>query len=90
MVSTGTDHRKTPRQQFHYRASILLKDDPAPRTCSLADISATGAKVTLDTFEQLPEQFVLLLTPSGSARRLCRVVWQTELVAGVRFANAED
>jgi hypothetical protein len=86
----GAEHRRKPRQQFHYRASIIIANDPAPRSCSIADISETGAKVTLDAAGELPEQFTLLLTPTGSARRLCRIVWHTGLTIGVKFIRGAD
>ena len=34
---------------------------------------------------ELPERFILLLTPSGEARRHCRLVWRNGLSAGVAF-----
>jgi hypothetical protein len=86
----GPEHRRKARQQIHYRASILLEDDPAPRSCAIADISESGAKVTLDSAEELPEQFILLLTSTGSARRLCQVVWRTGATVGVKFVRDID
>ena len=66
----GSEHRRKARQQMHYRASILLEGDPAPRSCAIADISESGAKVTLDSAEELPEQFILC-SPRPAARGVC-------------------
>jgi hypothetical protein len=86
----GSEHRRKARQQMHYRASILLEGDPAPRSCAIADISESGAKVTLDSAEELPDQFILLLTSTGSARRLCEVVWRNGTTVGLKFVSNAD
>ena len=77
--------RTKPRRQFHYNASVLLDATSPPQPCAIADISATGARIVLATECNLPERFILLLTPSGEARRHCRLVWRNGLAAGVEF-----
>jgi PilZ domain len=81
--------RKKPRRQFHYNASVLL-DAKSLQPCAIADISATGARLVLATECQLPERFILLLTPSGEARRHCRLVWRNGLAVGVEFPTPQD
>jgi hypothetical protein len=83
----GRELRKKRRQPFHYRASIFLENDPVPRPCSIADISESGAKVTFEGADELPERFILLLTRSGSTRRLCRMVWRDGSTVGVEFVR---
>jgi hypothetical protein len=73
------------RRQFHYNASVLLDGSSLPRPCAIADISETGARIMLENECELPERFILLLTPSGEARRHCRLVWRDGLAAGVEF-----
>ena len=77
--------RKKARRHFHYNASVLLDGTSAPQPCAIADISATGARIVLQAECELPERFILLLTPSGEARRHCRLVWRDGLAAGVEF-----
>jgi len=77
--------RKRPRRQFQYTAKIVL-DDSEPRTCTISDISHTGARLVLENDQPLPDRFILLLTRSGGARRRCRVVWRTGVCVGVEFA----
>jgi PilZ domain len=77
--------RRKPRRNFHYNASVLLDGTSAPRPCAICDISETGARIMLDNEYELPERFILLLTPSGEARRHCRVVWRNGLSVGVEF-----
>lgn len=80
--------RKKPRRQFHYTAKIIA-EDAKPRPCTIADISHTGARLTLETDDPLPDRFVLLLTRNGGARRRCRLVWRTGMTVGVEFAAAD-
>jgi hypothetical protein len=87
---TGAELRKKPRQPFHYRASILTPSDPTPRSCSIADISETGAKVSVEIEHELPDQFILFLTPNGATRRLCQVIWRNGLTVGVRFIRGDE
>ena len=77
--------RKKPRRQFHYNASVLLDATSSPQPCAIADISATGARIVLQSACELPERFILLLTRGGEARRHCRLVWRDGLAAGVEF-----
>jgi hypothetical protein len=77
--------RRKPRRHFHYNASVLLDATSSPRRCAISDISATGARILLEAECELPERFILLLTPSGDARRHCRLVWRNGLSAGVEF-----
>jgi hypothetical protein len=80
--------RRKPRRQFHYTASVLLDGTSPPHPCAIADISATGARIVLQAACELPERFILLLTPSGEARRHCRLVWRDGLAAGVKFLTS--
>ena len=77
--------RTKPRRNFHYNASVLLDGKSLPCRCAISDISETGARIVLARQCELPERFILLLTPSGEARRHCRLVWRDGLAAGVEF-----
>jgi hypothetical protein len=77
--------RRKPRRNFHYNAGVLIDATSPPRPCAIADISETGARIVLQCDCELPERFILLLTPSGEARRHCRLVWRDGLAAGVEF-----
>lgn len=78
------DLRKHARKPFHWRATILAGAEP-PRSCMVTDVSESGARIKLDKSGELPDKFVLLLTSSGTTRRMCRVVWRTKKEAGVKF-----
>jgi hypothetical protein len=90
MVAAGrtrAELRRKPRRQFHYTARILTDQNGPPRKCSISDISQTGAKIALECDEELPDRFVLLLTATGAARRICWVVWRTGTNVGVEFRD---
>jgi hypothetical protein len=81
--------RKKPRRAFHYNARIVIGGESAPIVCSIADISELGARLTLESETEIPDEFVLLLTPKGTPRRQCRVVWRDGLALGVEFPREE-
>jgi hypothetical protein len=89
MVSTGnrgrSEMRKKPRRPLHYSAKIVTDGKDRARACTISDISEIGARLVLDSDDELPERFFLLLTTSGRARRRCRVVWRTGTTVGVAF-----
>jgi hypothetical protein len=78
------DLRKHARKPFHWRATILAGAEPA-RSCMVTDVSESGARLKLEKSSELPDKFVLLLTSSGTARRMCRVIWRSKKEAGVKF-----
>jgi len=84
----GTELRKKPRRQFHYRARILTSENGTPSACAIADISQSGARIVLAEDEELPQRFLLLLSSQGTARRICRVVWRDGLTVGVEFPQS--
>lgn len=83
----GPELRRKPRRQFHYDARILKDRDTPLVSCLISDISDSGARLNLETATELPDTFVLLLTPNGGARRNCRVVWRNGTSVGVKFPD---
>jgi hypothetical protein len=82
--------RKKPRRAFNHTARIVTGGEPPLLACAIADISEIGARLVLESDCELPEQFVLLLTPRGQPRRDCRVVWREGVTLGVAFPQAEE
>jgi hypothetical protein len=78
------DLRKHTRKPFHWQATIFVGTG-APRSCTVTDVSESGARLKIDKPDELPEKFVLVLTTTGKARRLCRVIWRSKKDAGVKF-----
>ena len=77
--------RKKPRRRFRLSAKLLTAGNKLLRSCSISDISESGARIVLESDYELPDHFVLLLSARGSPRRNCRVVWRAGLIVGVEF-----
>jgi hypothetical protein len=77
--------RKHRRQQLHYPAFIVPGPGRAPLKCMLSDVSKSGAKIALSDDQELPDEFILLLSTDGRTRRNCRVVWRDDGRTGVEF-----
>jgi hypothetical protein len=70
------------------QASIFLT--PAEQIpCVLVDISRNGARLLLNEPRDLPKSFVLDMSGNIVVRRLCSLVWQEGLAAGVTFPELD-
>ena len=78
------DNRRSRRRTMRYHAILILAPD-ALRDCTLSDISETGARITVEAAEELPDRFTLLLSGNGAPQRTCRVVWRQPDQIGVDF-----
>jgi len=78
------DQRRSLRRQMRYHAVLVLGDD-AVQSCTLSDISDTGARIDVETAEELPDRFTLILSGNGAPQRKCRVVWRQPSQIGVDF-----
>lgn len=87
MVTGDQNLRKDPRRQYIRPAWIDVGNGVALRLCRVADISETGAGISLATDDTLPAQFTLLFTPTGRPGRRCRVVWQDGHRLGCEFVE---
>ncbi len=80
-----TELRQKPRQNLRYAASLLVDDNGTTQPCSISDISESGARLVMKEVVELPDQFILLLTPKGEPRRTCSLVWREEKFWGCAF-----
>ena len=78
------DKRKAPRRPIRYTAWIELGPDEL-HGCVLSDISEHGARIDIDETKPIPDNFTLMLSSNGSARRKCKVVWRKPRNIGVTF-----
>jgi len=78
------DKRKSLRRPIRYSAWVALEGDQM-HGCVMTDVSDSGARIDIDESKPIPDQFTLLLTINGSARRKCRVVWRKPRQIGVVF-----
>jgi hypothetical protein len=79
------EQRENIRRSVRQGARIVAVDGSALGACMMVDVSATGARLVLETSDLLPDRLFLLLSHNGNLRRLCSVVWQTGATAGIQF-----
>ena len=75
-----TDQRKHPRRNLGLTARITW---PHPMPCVIADISASGARLSVDSVRDVPDEFILSL--NVHLMRKCKVMWRKRTQVGVRF-----
>jgi len=78
------EKRKTRRRPMRHTAWVAFGPGEM-HSCRLSDISQAGARIDVEENVTLPDQFMLLLSNNGAARRACRVVWRNERQIGVKF-----
>jgi hypothetical protein len=86
----GADRREDKlRVRFSHPVSVWIMgiDGTWRRSCSIEDVSVTGAKLTVDgTLDGLNlKEFFLLLSSTGLAYRRCELVWVHGEQIGVSF-----
>ena len=79
--------RRESREDKGHRAWLDTGEGGPLLTCTLVDISASGAKLSLDASDEIPDTFSLRLTRRGQPRFACRMVWRNANPIGVTFAG---
>src|SRR3569832_767795 len=82
------DQRKSRRKPISFLARLELRPGGRAVGCILSDISDTGARIEVPYPDKVPDRFRLWLTESGTARRMCTVVWRQARQIGVKFERA--
>ena len=83
-----------PERRRHVRGSIVLRGTLLARgqssviSCTVIDISESGARLETADPAGLPEKFDLLIhAPDGAVQRKhCKIAWKTAKELGVSFA----
>ena len=73
------DRRRSPRHDVQYLAQIDTDSGAGPLSCIICDISNGGAKLTIGTQHEVPDEFTLWF------RRRCRVARRADGQIGVQF-----
>jgi len=84
------EKRSSVRRDARYGVWIAYGDDRTLVPCTLLDVSQSGARLMLPGNEDVPDDFMLLLSEHGRARRQCRVAWRRKDKVGVEFVIVED
>ena len=85
-MALGTDTKKREkRKSLNQSGWITLQGGFAARPCVVQDMSATGAKVTIDDPNALPVKLRLALSRDAHTGRNCEVVWRRGKSVGIKF-----
>lgn len=79
--------KREARKLLGKSAWITLDGGFAVRPCVVADISETGARVTLEDAVALPATLKLAFSRDARTGHTCRVVWRRGKSAGVKFVR---
>lgn len=80
-----TDKRKERRQILTHVGAIASTEGALLVACAVRDISLSGARLEIEPGHEVPDEFILLLSRNGRARRLCKAMWRSDTEIGVRF-----
>jgi len=77
------ESRQTPRRRTLKGARIVLNDGFSTFTCTIRNMSDSGAKLAMASILGVPQRFFLIL--DDGRRFECEVAWRTETEIGVHF-----
>jgi hypothetical protein len=86
MALTSGNKRDT-RRSLSQPGWITLEGGFAARQCVVQDLSATGAKVTIDDPNSLPTKLRLAFSRDARTGRRCEVVWRRGKSVGIKFVR---
>ena len=85
MQQSDKDRRVAPRRRMLKSAKIFINGGVSVFDCTVRDVSATGARLSLGMFQALPKQFDLQVNNLGTHR--CELVRIIGNEYGVRFLD---
>jgi hypothetical protein len=81
------DLRAAPRRKVLKAAIAASNNRHLTVSCTVKDLSATGARLRVDNTVSIPDTFELLI-PLDGLEANCEVVWRKSNEAGVKFLGA--
>lgn len=79
------DNRDTQRHRTLKGAKIVLNEGFSTFSCTVRNMSDTGAKLIVQSIVGVPKRFELAL--DDGRRFQCETAWHTEKEIGVRFIS---
>jgi hypothetical protein len=83
----GVTKKREVRKSLRQPGWITLDGGFAARRCVVQDMSATGAKITIDDPNMLPAKLRLALSRDARTGRPCEVVWRRGKSVGIKFVR---
>jgi PilZ domain len=79
--------KRAARKSLRQPGWITLEGGFAARTCVVEDLSASGAKLSVEDNNTLPAKLRLAFTRDARGGRPCEVVWRSGRTVGVKFVR---
>jgi hypothetical protein len=79
--------KRDVRKSLQQSGWITLEGGFAARPCVVQDMSASGAKITVDDPNVLPAKLRLAFARDARTGRPCEVVWRRGKSLGVKFVS---
>jgi hypothetical protein len=79
--------KREVRKSLQQPGWITLEGGFAARRCVVQNMSATGAKITVDDPNSLPAKLRLAFARDARTGRKCEVVWRRGKTVGIRFVR---
>jgi hypothetical protein len=79
--------KREARKSLHQPGWITLEGGFAARQCVVQNLSANGAKVTIDDPNTLPAKLRLAFSRDARTGRPCEVVWRRGKSVGIKFVR---
>jgi hypothetical protein len=83
----GATKKRDARKSVSQSGWITLDGGFAARRCVVQDMSASGARITVDDANVLPGRLRLALARDARTGRNCEVVWRRGKSLGVKFVQ---
>ena len=85
MFGAKQQQKRDVRKSIQQAAWIVLDGGFAARTCTVMDLSASGAKVSIDDPNAVHTKLRLAFSRDGAKGRHCEVAWRRGRTMGLKF-----
>jgi len=79
------ERRKQLRRPIDISARLFTAVDAPVWDCVVMDLSAHGARLAVESSNDVPDNFTLLLSDEARKSHSCRVIWRAGHQLGVKF-----
>jgi hypothetical protein len=64
--------------------------DGSVRRCIVRDLSPSGARIAVDAPKDIPDHFLICMSPRGFPIEKAKVIWRSDCELGVEFEAQEQ
>ena len=88
--AAAPSQKPAPRTELSCAAWIDCCDGSPTLSCTVINLSRTGAKIAVRVTRPLPETFVLRFTANATIAVIAKQIWQRGSAIGVQFLDRVD